>query len=87
MDLTATAPELDLASTKYCLANPGVEYLVYQPESGGFSVELAAGMYSYEWFNPVTGTKAAAGSIAAEGGRKYFNAPFSGDALLYLKKD
>ena len=86
MDLTAMTPDLNISSTKYCLANPGVEYLVYQPASGGFSVDLVAGTYSYEWFNPVTGTKAAAGSIATEGGKKSFAAPFSGDAVLYLKR-
>jgi len=86
MELTAMTPDLIISSTKYCLANPGTEYLVYQPESGGFSVDLAAGTYSYEWFNPVTGTKAAAGSVAGESGEKYFNAPFSGDAVLYLKR-
>ena len=86
MDLTAMTPDLDISSTKYCLANPGVEYLVYQPESGGFSVDLVGGTYTYEWFNPVSGKKAAAGSIAAEGGRKYFTAPLSGDAVLYLRR-
>lgn len=86
MDLTAMTPDLNIASTKYCLANPGMEYLVYEPDSEGFSVDLIAGTYSYEWFNPVTGTKAATGSFADEGGRKSFAAPFSGDAVLYLKR-
>src|SRR5262245_55206800 len=29
-----TLPHGELASTKYCLANPGQEYLVYLPEGG-----------------------------------------------------
>ena len=31
MNLAAMVPRNDLASTKYCLANPGTEYLVYLP--------------------------------------------------------
>ena len=31
MDLASMAPYGELASTEYCLANPGVEYLVYLP--------------------------------------------------------
>ena len=33
------APRGDLASTGYCLANPGKEYLVYIPEGGEVTVE------------------------------------------------
>lgn len=32
INLPAMVPKKDLASTGYCLANPGVEYLVYLPE-------------------------------------------------------
>jgi hypothetical protein len=31
MNLAAMAPHSELASSKYCLANPGEEYLVYLP--------------------------------------------------------
>lgn len=34
MKLAQMVPHNELASTKYCLANPGVEYLIYIPESG-----------------------------------------------------
>jgi hypothetical protein len=34
MDLTAAAPRPDLASTGFCLANPGREYAVYLPARG-----------------------------------------------------
>ena len=41
MNLAAMTPHPELASTRYCLANPGKEYLVYQPKDGeGFSVEV-----------------------------------------------
>ena len=85
MDLTAMSPRLELASTGYCLATPGSEYIVYQPDSGEFTVELAAGTYNYEWFNPVSGTRVAGGALTSKGGSRSFSAPFAGDAVLYLK--
>ncbi|MDA8168327.1 MAG: DUF6298 domain-containing protein [Nitrospiraceae bacterium] len=85
MDLAAMTPQENLSSTGYCLANPGSEYLVYQPSSGSsFTVSLAAGTYNYEWFNPATGAVAGTGTVTSGGGSDSFSAPFSGDAVLYL---
>jgi hypothetical protein len=59
MSMATLTPRSDLASSKYCLANPGTEYVVYQPRAGeAFSVELKAGTYRYQWFNPANGTPA-----------------------------
>jgi len=85
MNLTSMTPQNSLSSTSYCLANPGSEYLVYQPGSGSFTVNLQAGTYSYEWFNPGAGSVAGTGTITASGGSRSFSPPFSGDAVLYLK--
>ena len=85
MDLASMTPQNSLSSTAYCLANPGSEYLVYQPGSGSFTVNLQAGTYSYEWFNPASGTVAGTESITASAGSRSFTPPFSGDAVLYLK--
>jgi hypothetical protein len=52
MDLANMPPRGDLTSTGYALANPGEEYLVFQPGSGSFNVDLAPGTYDVEWFNP-----------------------------------
>ena len=53
VNLAAMTPSGALSSTDYCLAAPGAEYLVYQPESRAeFSVELKAGTYPCEWFAP-----------------------------------
>lgn len=71
-------------STKYCLRNPGQEYLIYQPDAGSFTVDLVARDYSYEWFNPDTGSVSETGDISASGGSQSFTPPFSGDAVLYL---
>jgi len=79
-------PQPTLASTHYCLASVGREYLIYHPRGGeGLSVELSAGTYRYEWFNPAKGQNASSGRIQAGGGRQHFKSPFEGDAVLYLK--
>ena len=85
MDLASMTPQGTLASSGYCLANPGMEYLAYQPKPGPFSMTLTAGNYVCEWFNPSTGKAAAAESLTAPGGSHPFASPFAGDAVLYLK--
>ena len=86
MNLVAMTPRDDLSSTKYCLANPGHEYLIYLPEGGKATVDLssAKGRIAVEWFTPRTGEKREGEQV--KGGAKHsFQAPFTGDAVLYLK--
>ncbi len=73
MRLSAMTPRNALISTAYCLAQPGSEYLVYQPASGAaFTVTLGAGIYAYEWFNPSSGKAAGTGTfVAGAGPRSY----------------
>jgi hypothetical protein len=87
MNLAAMTPQPTWASTRYCLARAGTEYLIYQPEGGeGFSVELSPGAYRYEWFDPAQGRGTDSGTIQATGGGQQFKAPFEGDAVLYLRR-
>jgi hypothetical protein len=87
MNLATMKPCPELASAGYCLAKAGSEYLVYQPKPGeGFSVELKAGTYSYEWFDPTKGAITDAGRMESADGRQQFKAPFEGDAVLFLKR-
>lgn len=88
MDLALMAPRNNLASTKYCLANPGSEYLVYLPDGGKVTkvtvdLSAASGTLAVEWFNPSTG-EAMSAEAAAAGDIREFVAPFSGDAVLYI---
>jgi len=86
LNLAPITPQSQLSSTGYCLADPGKEYLVYQPKGGeGFSVELSAGRYRYEWFDAAEGKPAGNGTVEVSGGRQEFKAPFPGDGVLYLK--
>ncbi|MDI9430708.1 MAG: DUF6298 domain-containing protein [Planctomycetota bacterium] len=87
MNLARMTPRNDLASTTYCLANPGREYLVYQPrENEGFSIELIAGTYRFEWLDPTEGTTVDRGQIEVSDGYRRFEASQKGDAVLYLKR-
>jgi len=85
--LAAMTPRDDLASTKYCLANPGKEYLVYLPDGGAVTVDLAGatGEFGSEWFNPATG-EPVTGTPVRGGMRQELRAPFGGAAVLYLRK-
>jgi hypothetical protein len=85
MDLAAMTPCNELASSTYCLANPGREYLVYLPDDSQVAVNLSAakGKLAVEWFNPRTGETTAANPVPG-GGRWSFIAPIETDAVLYL---
>lgn len=90
MNLAAMTPQNKLSSTGYCLAPTGKdrsEYLVYLPEGGKVTVDLAgsSGTLVAEWFNPTTG-ETVAGKPAKAGAKRDFTAPFSGDAVLYLAR-
>jgi hypothetical protein len=88
MNLAAARPRGDLASTGYCLASPGSEYLVYQPKGGeGLRVELKAGKYVCEWFDPGKGSASPGGKVETPGGPQPFQPPFAGEAVLYLKAE
>jgi hypothetical protein len=86
MNLAAAVPHGELASTKFCLADPGREYLVYAPNGGEVTVDLSAvsGHVDVEWMRPDDGTISRAGLIAG-GGPRSLKAPFEGDAVLYLQ--
>ena len=86
INLAAMEPRPELASTGYCLANAGVEYLVYQPDPGeSFSVEVKAGTYRYEWFNPMKDAVTNTGRLETADDRQQFKAPFEQEAVLYLE--
>jgi len=85
MNMAEMIPHNELASTQYCLANPGKEYLIYLPDGGNVTVDLsgATGSFSAEWFNPREGTTTDGGTSAG-GGKVDFTVPYDGDVVLYL---
>jgi hypothetical protein len=86
LNLVAMTPQPKLASTGYCLAIPGVEYLVYQQKAGErFTIILEPGRYSCAWFDPQRGAdEAAAPLTVTRRGSREFQAPFDGTAVLHL---
>jgi hypothetical protein len=87
LDLSRAVPRGDLVSTGYCLADEGVQYLIYLPEGGGVNVDLsvATGPFIIEWFNPATRTTSYQGPIEGGSGRMLWP-PFGGDGVLYLRR-
>lgn len=86
--LAEMAPHDALASTRFCLAKPGFEYLVFQPGvNGEFVVNLsdAKGPLAVEWFD-VNADKPIPGGSVEGGGPRIFRTPFPGPAVLYLKR-
>ncbi len=87
MDLNHAQPAGELASSGYCLANPGHQYLVYLPEGGPVMVDLSAvkGELIAEWFDPV-GEKTVAKSRVSGGKKAELAAPLAGEAVLFLHR-
>jgi hypothetical protein len=77
-----------ISSTRYCLAKPGDEYLVYFPDSGDANLDLrgAPGNYVIEWFIPLL-NRTLVSLHLIEGDRICtLSPPTELDAVLYLKK-
>ena len=86
MDLAHAVPRGDLASSGYCLAVVGSEYLVFVPTSTDVTVNLTgvAGTRGVEWFNPSTGETVSAKAVSG-GASVRLTVPFSGPAVLYVR--
>jgi hypothetical protein len=84
INLAAMSPHNDLASTNYCLADPGNEYLVYLPSGGRVTVDLSAakGELAVEWFDPAN-DQVTRGTVRG-GSPAELTAPFPGPAVLLL---
>jgi hypothetical protein len=87
IDLAGMIPSEYLSSTGYCIAKPGSDLLVYQPEAAPFVVRMNGmfGTYEVEWFNPGI-RKIIRGDTVQGGEALYFVPPFKLDSVLYLKK-
>ena len=86
MNMAAAVPRGDLASTGYCLAVVGTEYLVFLPYGGSVSLNLAGavGARNVEWLNPANG-QTVAGTTVTGGATVTLRAPFSGAAIAYVR--
>jgi hypothetical protein len=85
LDLSILFPDTHISTTGYCLANPGKEYLVFQPGLDSFNVDLseAPGQYMAHWSDIEAGNPIPAETVP--GGQKHtFQAPFRAPSVLHL---
>jgi hypothetical protein len=87
-DLAHLTPHSDLASTGFCLARPGQEYVVYLPAKAPVEVDLsaAAGKLRVEWLDAATGQVVPAASVEG-GGKVKLGCPVDGDAVVRLHRE
>ena len=87
VNLVAMAPLPDLASTGYCLADPGREYIVYLPKGGTVTVDLSAakGDLSAEWME-AEGNESREGEPVAAGARRELKSPFAAASVVHLRE-
>lgn len=85
-DLANMNPRGDLASTGFCLANPGIEYIVYQSGGSTFTVSglQADKSYYYQWYDPEQGEVIAVGRRKVSNSAEKF-VPANDGIVLYLK--
>ncbi len=85
IDLARMIPHPELASTKYCLADPGYDYLVFLPGGDPVTVDLTEvnGTFVAEWFDPHSGVSKH-GDRTDGGSQREFQSPFPQGAVLHL---
>ena len=87
MNLSKAVPHAELASTGFCLADPGKQYLVFLPRGGEVTLDLskAAKPMNSEWLR-TSDSSVSSGEMAPGGGKITLKAPFVDAAVLYLWK-
>lgn len=89
MDLKNMLPHDELSTARYCLANPGKEYLFYLPTGGKATIDLShdsTALYEAEWFIPILNQTLNGSELIKGGYYTVVESPFVGDAVLYLKR-
>jgi hypothetical protein len=84
LDLANVSPTTHLASTGFCLAKEGYQYVVYQPEDALFTVSgLRVGtLYYYEWYNTKQSKVVTSGRFKPSGQKETFESPNKGFVLF-----
>ena len=67
-----------------CMENSGVEYVCYFPTGGNKTVNIAAGNYREEWWNPKTGGFYNITNYTHNGGNRSFSCPDGNDWVLHV---
>jgi hypothetical protein len=88
INLAKMIPHNELSSTNFCLAEPGIEYLVYFPEMKEGQVDLSGikATFKVEWFHPLRRIVRQGGKVEG-GGKLKFTPPFKEGAVLHLIRE
>lgn len=88
IDLASMTPQRHLASTGYCLSNPGQVYLVYKTRESdkNITLRLEPGTYFVEWINPKSGKSLKLQDYQSKADDNIFMPPFKGSVILHLRK-
>ena len=89
IDLATLTPLPNLASTGYCLANPGTAYLVYHPRNAPreLSIQFQIGRYRLSWLDASSGKRVSETSFPATGVPQSINCPIPDAALLIAQSE
>jgi hypothetical protein len=83
--LATMEPHGEMASSTYCLADPGNEYLVFVPEKmTGVSVELPEGEYRFLWYDTEIHSETNFESFTHPGGPTWKPKPYSANSVLHV---
>jgi len=85
IQLARSTPHGELTSTGYCLAEPGVSYVIFAPEGGEVEINLTdtKATFTVEWHDVNSGKISAAGPLSG-GSKQLMKPPFQGPAVLFL---
>jgi hypothetical protein len=90
VNLAALVPHGELSSTKYCMAQPGREYLAYKPgpEEGEFRLRVEPGRYRIEWIDCTTNRHVDGGSVEVQGAKWVaLTSAFEAGAVVHLERE
>jgi hypothetical protein len=90
VNFAAMKPQGRLASTGVCLANAGVEYVVYAPQGNAFTVNLTAAKnttFVARWYDPRRGQFHEAGRVTGGDAAQPFAPPVQDDTVLDLTRE
>ena len=87
IDMSTVTPRRDESSTEYALVSPGETYLIFQPDSGRFTVDLGdtEPEFTGMWFDPIGRTDYPGPGLTG-GTQHTVEPPFEGPAVLHLTR-
>jgi hypothetical protein len=85
--LAHAIPRGELASTGYCLAEPGVAYIAFAPEGGELEIDLRGETHTYqaEWLEVSSGLWHQAAPVAG-GAPRRLQPPWNSPYVLFLSR-